>query len=161
MMKRRHFKTEDNKFKLWVKLAAGGVLAAIVVFYMSLMQIEAEIAPVPAVEPVEEPVVVRGGCQNAEDFVNANILLHEINSKVDMSVLLKDIRFEDGVIYYPEMEENADVLALVKDFFAKVDINSEADFANCVSLLERTEQFNRAHYAVNVQRRKANAVKAI
>ncbi len=90
-----------------------------------------------------------GGCRNAQDFVNVNILMRNVQDFEHFSTILESLRFVDGEIQYPAVALNGAVLKELQSFFDKVNVFSEAELNNCVAVLQRAKQYNIARVSFN------------
>lgn len=88
-----------------------------------------------------------GGCRNASDIVNVNLLMQEIKDFDNFTELLEALSFENGRVLYPEVALNGALLVAIQEFFNKVDVFSKEELDSCVGVLRRAQRYNVARFS--------------
>ncbi len=129
------------------KIGAGAAALVCGLFYATVEHMDAQIMPVEAKSPDEVQKVLEAGrkhngCRSAEDFVNLNIMLREVDNPDLFNAVLSGVRFENGKLVYPAVAEQPHELMLVKRFFEKINITSEKDFRRCLMFVKNAKSYH-------------------
>ncbi len=145
----------SKKKKFWAGTAA--VLVAGGLFYGVVEYMDTQIMPVEAKSPEEVQQVLEAsrakpsGCRSAEDFVNLNIMLRDIENPQLFNAVLRGLKFENGAVVYPKTDSQPHELVIVKRFLEQANIENEQDLRKCLMFVENARKYHTSQLVTLVQ----------
>ncbi len=145
----------SKKKKFWAGTAA--VLVAGGLFYGVVEHMDAQIKPVEAKSPEEVQQVLEAsrakpsGCRSAEDFVNLNIMLRDIDNPELFNAVIKGLKFENGAVVYPQTDEQPHELVIIRRFLEQANITNARDLNKCLMFVKNARSYHMSQEAALAQ----------
>ncbi len=145
----------SKKSKFWVGAVAAVLISGL--FYATVEYMDTQIMPVEAKSPEEVQQVLEAsrakpsGCRSAEDFVNLNIMLRDIDNPELFNAVIKGLKFENGAVVYPQTDEQPHELVIIRRFLEQANITNARDLNKCLMFVKNARSYHMSQEAALAQ----------